>query len=309
MKKLVLLGFLVLLAGGIKAQPYIGTHFIGSSAQNMFCDSAYRHGYGFNMEFFSNNLLRKSVNPNAFDLRFGLGVDFQGAGKEKRSVILNTPNSDPGKEVLKNSHIGLSATMRMTFLGEKRLSSYVDGFVGLRGFYSHRELTIDDPNPDYETSSSEQLFSTGTTRYGASFGAMYRLGRVVSIDTRVTYSAGSAGNWLNLNSVTQQDNVVSYNVSNTTTDLFIYRVGFVFNLNPKPREQPELVDNPVVVPTTPTDTTTTPTTPVTPVEPTPKKKRSVDVTPSPRPAPAPTPKKPLEVKPTPPPAPKPKPQN
>lgn len=306
MKKLIPLSFLFLLAGGLKAQPYIGMHFIGSSAQNMFCDSAYRHGYGFNMEFFSNNLLRKSVNPNAFDLRFGIGFDIQGSGKERRTVILNTPNSDPGKETLKNSHLGLSATMRLTFLGEKRLSPYIDGFVGLRGFYSHRELTIDKPNPEYESSSSEQLFSTGTTRYGGSFGMMYRLNRVVSIDTRVTYSAGSAGNWLNLNSVSQQDNVVSYRVSNTTTDLFIYRVGFVFNLNPKPRETSS---NPVVNPVTPTDTTA-PVQPVTPVETKPKKKKSeVDVTPSPRPAPSPAPKKPLEVKPTPPPAPKPKPQN
>lgn len=307
MKKLILLSFLFLLVGGVKAQPYIGLHFIGSSAQNMFCDSAYRHGYGFNMEFFSNNLLRHSINPNALALRFGFGFDFQGAGREKRSVILNTPNSDPGKETLKNSHIGASANMRLTFLGEKRVSPYIDGFVGLRGFYSHRELSIDKPNPDYETSSSEQLFSTGTTRYGASFGMMYRLNRVISVDTRVTYSAGSAGDWLNLNTVTQQDNVVSYHVSNTTTDLFMYRVGFVFNLGRQPRETPT---NPVVNPVTPTDSITPPL-PVTPVEPTPKKKRSVDVTPSPTPSPtpAPTPKKPLEVKPTPPPAPKPKPLN
>lgn len=303
MKKLLLFSFLFFLSGGIKAQ-YIGMHFIGSSAQNMFCDSAYRHGYGFNMEFYSNNLLRKSVNPNALDLRFGIGFDIQGAGKEKRAVILNTPNSDPGKEKLSNSHIGITANMRLTFLGEKRLSPYLDGFVGLRGFYSHRELTIDDPNPDYETSTSEQLLSTGTTRYGASFGMMYRLNRVVSVDTRVTYSAGSAGNWLNLNTVDQKDNIVSYRVSNTTTDLFIYRIGFVFNLNPTPRETSS---TPIVNPVTPSDTNAI-VQPVTPVE-TPKKKRNVDVTPSPTPSPTPTPKKPLEVKPLPPPAPKPKPQN
>lgn len=302
MKKLVLLSFLFLLAGGIKAQPYIGMHFIGSSAQNMFCDSAYRHGYGFNMEFFSNNLLRKNVNPNALDLRWGLGFDVQGAGREKRSVILSTPNSDPGKEILKNSHLGVSATMRLTFLGEKRVSPYLDGFVGLRGFYSHRELTIDKPNPDYETSTSEQISMSGTTRFGGSFGVMYRLNRVISVDTRVSYSAGSTGNWVNLNTVNQKDNIVSYRISNTTTDLFIYRVGFVFNLNPKPRETSNTIVNPV----TPTDTTV----PVQPAPPvvTPKKKRNVDVTPSPTPAPAPSPKKPLEVKPLPPPAPAPKPK-
>ncbi len=302
MKKLVLLGFLFVLAGGIKAQPYIGLHFIGSSAQNMFCDSAYRHGYGFNMEFFSNNLLRNTVNPNALDLRYGFGFDIQGAGREKRSVILSTPNNDPGKEILKNSHLGVSATMRLTFLGEKRVSPYLDGFVGLRGFYSHRELTIDKPNPDYETSTSEQISMAGTTRYGGSVGIMYGLNRVISVDTRVTYSAGSAGNWVNLNTVNQQDNIVSYRISNTTTDLFIYRVGFVFNLNPKPRETSNTIVNPV----TPTDTTV-PVQPATPVV-TPKKKRNVDVTPSPTPAPAPSPKKPLEVKPLPPPAPAPKPK-
>lgn len=294
MKKFTLLFLVLLLAGASKAQPYLGLHFIGSSPINTFCDSAYRNGYGFNMEFFSNNLIRNQVNPNALGLRFGLGVDFQGAGKEKRSVILNTPNSDPGKEKLSNSHIGLSATLRLSFLEEKRVSPYIDGFVGLRGFYSHRELSLDKHNPEYESTSSEQLFSVGTTRYGASVGAMYRLNSVISIDTRFTYSAGSAGNWLNLNSVNQQDNVVSYRVSNTTTDLFMYNIGFVFRINPSMRDND---DEAPVNPVTPDEEIEeTPT-------PTPRKRRSETITPSP----TPTPKKPLEVKPTPPPAPKPKP--
>lgn len=302
MKKPVLFSLLFILAGGLKAQPYLGIHFIGSSPLNTFCDSAYRNGFGINMEFFSNNLLRKSVNPNAFDLRFGFGFDFQGAGREKRSVILNTPNSDPGKETLSNSHIGASLSMRMTFLGEKRVSPYIDGFVGLRGFYSHRNLSIDEPNPEYETTTSEQLLSVGTTRYGASLGAMYRLGRVVSLDTRITYSAGTAGNWLNLNSVAQEGNEVSYRITNTTTDLFIYHVGFVFRFNTRDRSTPS---SPATSPTSPA----TPTETVTPTETKPKKKKSETVTPTPTPSPKPAPKKPLEVKPTPPPAPKPKPQH
>jgi|GEM_PF-2294255 len=291
MKKiLTLIASGALYTGVCFAQPYIGLGFIGSSALNEFCDSSYRNGYGFNMEFFSNNLLPKSVNPNAFDLRFGAGFDFQGAGNEKRSVILNTPNSDPGEEKYSNTHLGFRGTMRMTFMGEQKFSPYIDGFVGVRGFYTHRSLSIDKENPEYETNTSEQVIGKWTTRYGASVGAMYKLTRIISIDTRITYSAGSNADWINLNSVIREDNTVSYRMSNSFTDLFMYNVGFVFRIDPKPR-------------------TTSPSSNPSPTpkeEITPKRKKSVIVTPN---TPTPAPKKPLEVKPTPKPAPKPKPEN
>lgn len=265
MKKLFTLFIVsVTLTGASYAQPYIGLGFIGSSALNEFCDSSYRNGYGFNMEFFSNNLLRKAVNPNAFALRAGIGFDIQGAGNEKRSVILNTPNSDPGKEKFANSHFGMRATLRMGFLEQSKVSPYIDGFIGLRGFYTHRTLSIDEVNPEYESNTSEQTMDNWTRRYGASVGAMYRLNRVVSLDTRITYSAGTNADWTNLNTVVREDNVVSYRVSNSYTDLFMYNVGFVFRIDPKPKTRTKTSPN----------TPTVPTNPVTPTEEIKPKKKS-----------------------------------
>ncbi len=302
MKKLFTL-FIVSIGftGASYAQPYIGLGFIGSSALNEFCDSSYRNGYGFNMEFFTNNFLRKAVNPNVFALRAGIGFDIQGSGSEKRSVILNTPNSDPGTEKYANSHLGFRATLRMSFMEGMKFSPYIDGFAGLRGFYTHRTLSIDQKNPEYESNTSEQIMGNWTRRYGASVGAMFRLNRIISLDTRITYSAGTNADWSNLNTVVRENNTVSYRVSNSFTDLFMYNVGFVFRIDPKPKTRTT---------TSPTNPTTTPTYPVTPKEEViPKKKKRNVVTPTTPNTPSPTPKKPLEVKPTPKPAPKPKPEN
>lgn len=277
--------------GGAFAQPYLGIHFVGSKAQNTFCDSAYRNGYGFSMEFFSNNLLRNTPQ-RAVGLRFGLGWDIQWAGHHSESVILNTPNSDPGKEKFSNTHLGLTASARLTFMPYSRLTPYIDGHVGLRGFYTNQILTMDDPSPEYESSTSNSILSTGTQRYGGSVGLMYRLTNNIYLDTRVTYSKGTAGNWINLNNINYENGVANYDRTRTTTDLLIYHVGFNFRFNCSKKTS-----------------NTSPSNNTTPKNTTPKKEIKKRKTVTETPSPSPTPKKPLEVKPTPPPAPKPKPQN
>lgn len=310
MKKLLLLFGLSFLLGNANAQPYLGIHFIGSSPLNMFCDSAYRDGFGLNLEFFSDNLTRNVIRPNAFDLRWGLGFDYQGSGREKYDVILNTPNNDPGEMKLSNSHIALTANLRMTFAGESRLSPYLDGFVAWRGFHSYQTLTMDDPDPEYETTTQERILGRSTFHYGASVGAMYRLNRIVSLDTRATYSIGSATDWVNLNTVQRENNTMTYRQSHTITDLFMFRVGFVFRLAPEKKAEDTREYTTPVQQTNYSDTLSTPDTStyIPPQTPNPPKQKPRPVSPT-QPKPKPAPKKPLEVKPLPPPPPKPKPQH
>ncbi|MDX5320553.1 MAG: hypothetical protein LPK45_05610 [Bacteroidota bacterium] len=281
----------------------MGIHFIGSRAQQMFCDSSYKNGFGVNLEFFSNNMLRNS-RVNALDLRFGLGFDIMGAGSRSEPVILNTQNSDPGKERFSNSHLGLTGSVRLMFLPNLRVNPYIDGHVGLRGFFTEQTLTMDNPTPEYEASTNKNILRTGTQRWGGSVGLMYQINRTLSLDTRVTYSYGTTGNWINLDRIAYENGVAAYQNSRTETDLLIYHVGLVVRFGQKERE----THTPTISPNTttvPTDTDTTPTTKPT-ITP---KRKSTTVTPSTGDSPSTTPKKPLEVKPVPPPAPAPKPRH
>ncbi|MBI1223148.1 MAG: hypothetical protein GC180_11135 [Bacteroidetes bacterium] len=286
MKKIHTLLLFLFLGSFVNAQPYLGMHFVGSSALNNFCDSGYKNGYGFGMEFFSKNLLQ-STKTKAVDFRFGIGFDIQGAGRHSQSVIFNTSNSAPGKEVYSNSHVGLTGSARLMFFPEKRLNPYIDGNIGLRGFYTQQTLTLDKPDPNYQSSTDNSILHAGTQRYGGSLGLMYRLTHTIYLDTRVTYSAGTTGNWINLDHIKYENGIANYQNTRTTTDLFIYYVGFSFRFH-KSNHNGEGTSNPPKKTTSPSA---------------PKKKKVITTTPSP----SPTPKKPLEVKPTPP-APKPKPQ-
>lgn len=276
-------------------QGLFGIHFIGSAPMNTFCDSMYRPGFGVNFEGFSNNVLRKT-NVSHMGLRFGASFDVQGAGNEKREVILNTPNSDPGTEQFNNTHVGFHVISRLTFYEKAKFSPYVDGFIGLRGFYSQRSISINKPISGYEPNTSNTILTTGTQRVGGSLGLMYNVNSVISIDSRITYSLGTEGRWLHLDNLKKHDGYDTYanHYSSTTTDLFMYHVGVTFKLHPITRSNSNYQHSP-----TPNSN------PRNDISPTPRPRRGNVVTPN---QPQNTsPKKPLEVKPKPAPQPAPKP--
>lgn len=280
-----------------RAQGLIGIHFIGSAPMNTFCDSMYRPGFGVNMEGFSNNLLR-NTNLNKVGLRFGASFDVQGAGSEKRKIELNTPNSDPGTEKFNNTHVGFHVISRLTFFEGAKFTPYMDGFVGLRGFYSQQTITADRPISGYETTTNNSLLSVGTQRAGGSLGLMYHVNSVIAIDSRITYSMGTEGRWLHLDNMKKADGFDFYAnyYSKTTTDLFMYHVGITFKLNPVKRTNANYQGSPAPVPNRRNQVS-----PTSPTQP----RRGTIVTPN-QPNNS-SPKKPLEVKPKPAPAPKPKP--
>lgn len=302
MKRFIPLTLMLLLGSLAKAQPYMGLHFIGASPLNELCDSTYRHGFGFGMEFMSNNLLRNTINPNALDFRIGGNFEFLAHGKESREITLNTPSNDPGDYSVRNNHFGLLLMGRFTFLGQSKVSPYIDGFVGPRFFNTTETIAPQREIPGFEPNETN-IYNTSTFHYGASFGLLFNLNRTFAIDTRVTYSDGTEANWAVLNDVNLDGNYLKYPSTKTFTDLFIYRVGFTIRFNKSDNTKsssPTRTSSPRSKPAT------------TPVKP----KGGTTVTPKPAPAPSPstptpTPApQPVEPKPSPKPLPPPpKPQH
>lgn len=287
MKKILLLSFLLTFGLLAKAQPYMGLHFIGASPLNELCDSTYRNGFGFNLEFMSNNLLRNTVNPNILDFRIGGGFDVLFHGSERRDIVLNTPSNDPGYYSVNNNHIGLLLTGRFMFMGEQKVSPYIDAFVGPRFFNTTETIKPKREITGYEESSTN-IANTTTFHYGASLGLMYNFNSTFSLDTRVTYSKGTQADWAVLSSAHADGNFLKYDMTTTYTDLFIYRVGIVIKFNKTERTS----SNPGT--STPRRRTTT-----TPVQP---KKTTVTPkpnTPAPSPQPVPVTPKPNPTPPTP----------
>lgn len=279
----------------------MGLHFIGASPLNELCDSTYRHGFGFAMEFMSNNLIRNVVRPNSLDFRIGGSMEFLAHGKETREITLNTPANDPGDYSVRNNHLGLLLVGRFTFLGESRVSPYLDGFVGPRFFNTTETIAPQREITGFEPSETN-IFNTSTFHYGVSAGLLFNLNKTFAIDTRVSYSDGTEANWAVLNNVSLDGNYLKYPSTKTFTDLFIYRVGITIRFHKSERTSST---------TTPSRNTTPRTNPSTiPVRP-----KGSTVTPKPAPAPrpstpTPTPApQPVEPKPSPKPLPPPTPQH
>ncbi len=299
MKRIISLSLLLWLGTVSKAQPYLGLHFIGASPLNELCDSTYRHGFGFGMEFMSNNLIRNVANPDRIDFRIGGSFEFLAHGKETREIVLNTIASDPGDYTVRNNHLGLLLTGRFTFIGNARVSPYVDGFLGPRFFNTTESIVPQREIQGFEPSETN-IYNNSTFHYGASLGVLFKLNSIFAVDTRVSYSDGTEANWAVLNSAHLDGNFLKYQSTKTFTDLLVYRVGFTIRFNKSERTRsitPSTPSNdPSVTPVRPKGSTVTP-------KPAPAPRPS-----TPTPAPSPSPQ-PVEPKPSPKPLPPPKPQH
>lgn len=272
MKRILPLLVLFTIAQLTAAQPYLGFHYGRPAPLNQLCDSSYKAGHGIGFDIMSKNMLRRSK----LDFRLGTSLEFYIHGRESRDIILNTPNNDPGTYSVRNSHMGILLTGRLSFLNESAVSPFVDGFAGPRIFKSTESI---EPKAEYIEgfeSSYNTVFNTTAFHYGMSLGLLFNVHKSFSIDSRLSYSNGAQASWVKLQSVELEGNQLKYNSTNTYTDLFIFRVGVIIRLIPltdsNHRDYDD--DSPDYTPTTPSRGT--------PLEP----------KPSPSPSPSPSPANP-----------------
>ncbi|TNE78368.1 MAG: hypothetical protein EP332_14925 [Bacteroidetes bacterium] len=210
------------------AQAYLGFHYGRPMPLNQLNDSNYKSGHGFGFDLMSNNILRRS----SLDFRLGASFEYYLHGTEKRDILLNTPNSDPGIYSVQNNHMGILLTSRVSFLNESFVSPFIDGFVGTRIFKSTESIL---PKADYIEGfepTHKNVHSTSAFHYGFSAGLLFNVNESFAIDTRLSYSNGAQANWVKLQSAALDGNQLKYNSTQTFTDLFIFRIGVIIRVMP-----------------------------------------------------------------------------
>lgn len=210
-------------------QAYTGFYLIGSTPLNEFRDNRYRDGIGFSWEFMSNDLLRNSAK--GVDFRLGGGLDFLSCNSVKNSVLLNTPNADPGSLRVKNTHVGLVGIARFTFAPEQQFSPYIDLFAGGRSFSSYQLIKSDKEIPEFEKESRKSIVEKGAFHYGVSGGVLYNVNDWLSVDARLSYSVGGVASFVPLHTVRKDGNEVKYDTRASKTDMLIFRLGVIFRLH------------------------------------------------------------------------------
>lgn len=236
MKKYYFISLFILgLGSAATAQHHIGFYLNGASPYNQLKDSGYRHGIGFSFEYLSPSLFApKTRSP--FEVRIGAGIEFfhHGSSKKVENLVFNTPNNDLGSSKLQNQLFGFYVAPKFIFnIG--RVSPYVDVFANARIFNSYQVNRFNREVQGYERTTSKPVVQNTAAHYGGSLGIIYNLGSRFAFDARVSYSTGSAINFVDLNSPTRDPDMASgivYRKINTpVSDMLTYRIGVLIKID------------------------------------------------------------------------------
>lgn len=236
LKKYCLISLLILgLGGSTTAQHHIGFYLNGASPYNQLKDSGYRHGIGFSVEYLSPSLFAPNVRK-PFEVRIGAGIEFfhHGSSKKVENLVFNTPNNDLGSSKLQNQMFGFYVAPKFIF-NVGRVSPYFDVFANARIFNTYQVNRFNREVQGYERTSNKPVVQNGAAHYGGSLGLIYNLGSRFAFDARVSYSTGSAINFVDLNSPARDPDLASgivYRTINTpVSDLLTYRIGILIKLD------------------------------------------------------------------------------
>lgn len=206
---------------------WFGMHFAMQYPQLPLMQDTWRQNAGFNLQFMSHNL----SGMRTFGAYFGFdyGMQFTGRGKNY-GIILDNTVQDSGFTRLSNFSIDL--LFRGHFEYEKyRLKPYVNLVAGPRIFITNQHTEAYHHKTDYENSSSTTAFSSASIMYGAGVGARYRLGKVVSLDARWEWMAGTQTTLVNLDQ-SSFNGVSTFNLSKfrVKPEYTMFKLGLLFDV-------------------------------------------------------------------------------
>ncbi|MGB0522575.1 MAG: hypothetical protein ACPGJS_06430 [Flammeovirgaceae bacterium] len=161
----------------------------------------YRNGGGIALEVFSPSLLPSS---NLLNIKLGTHLDYMRSGTEMEMLDLRAYGTEPVEYRARNQSAGFHLIGRLT-TKEMGVTPYLDGIIGSRWLFSTSSVLIEE-EPDCPHYETDFLTNTLTFVYGGAVGAMVRLDQSIMLDFRMTYSQGSAANFINLDNFDEDIN-------------------------------------------------------------------------------------------------------
>ena len=208
----------------------LGLHLLYAKPMFELEDNRYRDGFSFDLEVLSPSLLNES---SPFQFKLGGHIDYTGSGNEKTVVELQEPAGELADYRVRNQSVGLHLIARLS-TKEMKITPYIDGIIGGRGLFSTQIISLQDEDPDYESTSTEFLTDDITFIYGGSLGALVKLGKNSYMDYRITYSQGSRADFVSLDNfdadMSTYPDYAHTIIERTKTPLLFFSAGVVFNI-------------------------------------------------------------------------------
>lgn len=197
-------------------------------------DSNYKEGIGFSIEFLSGSLYK--TKNNLFEIRLGLGFEFLhiGSSKPVDNLVFNTPNNDLGSVRIQNRMTAFYVAPKFIF-NTGRVSPYFDLMGVSRSFYTNQVNKFNENVDGYERQTTDLLLRNGRAHYGGSLGLMYKLGKSIVFDARVSYTQGAGIKFIAENSVEKdpdfESNIKYKVVQAPSSNILVFRLGVMFKIS------------------------------------------------------------------------------
>lgn len=171
------------------------------------------------------------INPYLpIHLRFG--GEFYIQEMHKRflgKVPLSAPQIGDASVRLSQNNLGFNFVGRLSTPYSKKFTPYLDGYIGVRNFWTGMSITPTQKQEGYEDQTSKNLSNYWQFTYGASVGFMYSLGKYVKFNTGLMYgTSNKIGEIVDIAKArVDNGNIVTQTIS-TPKEMLTLKVGFTF---------------------------------------------------------------------------------
>ena len=136
----------------------VGMHLFYAKPLFELEDNRYRNGFSIDLEALSPSLLKES---SFWQIKLGGHIDYTGSGTEKTEIELAEQAGEMADYRVRNQSVGLHLIGRLT-TKEMPITPYLDGIIGGRGLFSTQIISLQDADPEFESSTTEFLTSNVT---------------------------------------------------------------------------------------------------------------------------------------------------
>ncbi|MDW3645971.1 MAG: hypothetical protein R8P61_02820 [Bacteroidia bacterium] len=194
-----------------------------------FREDGYKDGFGFHTGLYSSPI---RANNGFVNLRLGMRMDFDFAGKSQNELIAQAPETDYiGAMQLENSSLGLHGVFRIESTRNFPVQLYVEGLLGARSLSTSEAF---DENSDWQEDHCEDfsIERDWSLSYGASAGTLIRLNDRTRLNLRASYMTSRPSTFVALSTAQQvEDNLYTYELRTAPATQFRMEAGISVDLD------------------------------------------------------------------------------
>ncbi|MCA9732550.1 MAG: hypothetical protein H6696_20455 [Deferribacteres bacterium] len=231
--KITMLFAFFLVSTMLNAQHFTtGLNFTLGKPQGEFKTNIDRNGYGGSLFFMAHA-------PNS-PLAAGVEVGILNYGHESRSEPFSTTIPDVTVRVNTNNNAVLSSLFLRLQPQNGFIRPYIGGSIGFSYFYTETSIKDEDSQDNEDIASTTNLDDAAFS-YGGDFGASVLLYKnkatenseiprtfEVLFDFKARYLNSGEAEYLKEGSIRRENGEVTYDVSQSRTEMMTYHFGFLF---------------------------------------------------------------------------------